>query len=313
MFTYLFFLTPELIYRTLPVSVLVAVLVALGVLSKQNEIIAFKACGVSLYRLALPILIGGTVLSGGLFAFDHYYVPGANRKQEALRAEIKGQPTQTYRKPERKWIMGRGSRIYCYRYFDQPESTMAGLDVFELDPKSFAMVRQIEAERARWSASLNAWVFENGWFSDFGGGERQYKAFQVTTFPELNEPPDYFLKEPPKDEQMNFIELDGYIRDLRQSGFDTMKLQVEFYRKFSVPLFALIMALIAVPFGFMVGNRGAMTGIGVAIVIAIAYWGVSSVFDKAGGVGQLPATMAAWSPDVIFALAGLYLVLRLRS
>jgi len=115
---------------------------------------------VSLYRLALPILIGGTVLSGGLFAFDHYYVPGANRKQEALRAEIKGQPTQTYRKPERKWIMGRGSRIYCYRYFDQPESTMAGLDVFELDPKSFAMVRQIEAERARWSASLNAWVFE---------------------------------------------------------------------------------------------------------------------------------------------------------
>ena len=112
---------------------------------------------------------------------------------------------------------------------------------------------------------------------------------------------------------MNFIELDRYIRDLQQSGFDTMKLQVEFYRKFSVPLFALIMALIAVPFGFMVGNRGAMTGIGVAIAIAIAYWGLSTLFEKAGGVGQLPPAMAAWSPDVIFALAGLYLVLRLRS
>ena len=112
---------------------------------------------------------------------------------------------------------------------------------------------------------------------------------------------------------MNFIELDRYIRDLQQSGFDTMKLQVEFYRKFSVPLFALIMALIAVPFGFMVGNRGAMTGIGVAIAIAIAYWGLSTLFEKSGGVGQLPPAMAAWSPDVIFALAGLYLVLRLRS
>ena len=109
MFTYLFFLTPELVYRTLPVSVLVAVLVALGVLSKQNEITAFKACGVSLYRLALPILVGSTALSGGLFAFEHYYVPGANRKQEAYRAEIKGQPTQTFSKPGRKWIMGKGS------------------------------------------------------------------------------------------------------------------------------------------------------------------------------------------------------------
>jgi LPS export ABC transporter permease LptG len=313
MFTYLFFLTPELIYRTLPVSVLVAVLVALGVLSKQNEITAFKACGVSLYRLALPVLIGGVVLSGGLFAFDHYYVPDANRKQEALRAAIKGQPTQTYLKPERKWIMGKGSRIYYYRYFDPSESMMGGVNVFELDPKSFAMVRQIEAERARWSGSLKAWVFENGWFRDFRAGVPPYNPFQVTTFQELTEPPDYFLKEAVQDKQMNFIELDRYIKDLQQSGFDTMKLQVEFYRKFSVPLFALIMALIAVPFGFMVGNRGAMTGIGVAIVIAIAYWAVSTVFEKSGAAGQLPPAMAAWSPDVIFALAGLYLVLRLRS
>jgi lipopolysaccharide export LptBFGC system permease protein LptF len=209
--------------------------------------------------------------------------------------------------------MGKGSRIYYYRYFDPSESMMAEINVFELDPKSFAMVRQIEAQRAIWRPTLKAWVFENGWFSDFRAGDRKYNAFQVSTFPELNEPPEYFLKDPPKDEQMNFIELGGYIRDLRQSGFDTMRLQVEFYRKFSVPIFALIMALIAVPFGFMVGNRGAMTGIGLAIIIAIAYWGVSSVFDKAGGVGQLPPTMAAWSPDVIFAMAGLYLVLRLRS
>jgi lipopolysaccharide export LptBFGC system permease protein LptF len=112
---------------------------------------------------------------------------------------------------------------------------------------------------------------------------------------------------------MNFLDLDSYIRDLRQSGFDTVKLQVEFYRKFSVPLFALIMALIAAPFGFMVGRRGAMTGVGVAIAIAIAYWAVSSLFDKAGGASQLPPVMAAWSPDLVFAMAGLYLGLRVKS
>ncbi|HZT28237.1 MAG TPA: LptF/LptG family permease [Bryobacteraceae bacterium] len=313
-FTYLFFLTPTLIYNTLPISVLVAVLVTFGVMTKHNEVTAFKACGVSLHRLALPILLGSGLLSGGLFAFDHYYVPGANRKQDALRNEIKGKPPQSYLRPDRKWIFGRGSRIYYYKYFDQAQQTMAGVSVFELQPETFQLLRQITAERAHWEASLQTWVFENGWNREFDGRRgRPYHKFQVFTFPELNEPPGYFLTEELQDKQMNFRQLEEYIRDLRQRGFDTVKLQVQFYRKFSVPLFALIMAMISIPFGFLVGNRGAMTGIGVSIVIAIAYWGIGTLFEKIGDVNQLPPALAAWSPDALFSLTGLYLLLRMRS
>jgi lipopolysaccharide export LptBFGC system permease protein LptF len=112
---------------------------------------------------------------------------------------------------------------------------------------------------------------------------------------------------------MNFLQLDRYIRDLQQSGFDTVRLQVQFYRKFSVPLFAAIMAIIAVPFAFLVGNRGAMTGIGVSIAVAITYLGIGILFEKVGEVNQLPPAMAAWAPDGIFSLAGLYLLMRMRS
>ena len=80
-----------------------------------------------------------------------------------------------------------------------------------------------------------------------------------------------------------------------------------------MPLFALIMAMIAIPFGFLVGNRGAMAGIGVSIGIAIAYLGIGPLFEKIGDVGQLPPTMAAWAPDVVFSLAGIYLLLRMKS
>ncbi|PYT26904.1 MAG: hypothetical protein DMG58_21495 [Acidobacteria bacterium] len=118
-FTYLFFLTPMLIYETLPISVLVAVLVTFGVLTKHNEVTAFKACGISLHRLAIPVLAMSGAFSAGLFAFDHFYIPDANKKQDALRNEIKGKPTQTYLHPERKWIFGKGSRIYYYKYFDR--------------------------------------------------------------------------------------------------------------------------------------------------------------------------------------------------
>lgn len=316
MFTYLFFLIPQLVYKTLPISVLVAVLVTLGVLSKQNEVTAFRACGISLYRLATPILIASTLFSGGLFAFNYQYVPEANRKQDKLRDEIKGRAKQTYLNPNRTWIMGYDSRIYYYKYFDPGEKVMVELSVFELDPATFRLKRQIQAQRAVWRSSMRTWILENGWSSDFRGMERipPRNNFQATTFRELTEAPDYFLKEAVQERQMNFLELRKYIADLQQSGLvDTRKLQVQYHLKFANPLFALIMAMIAAPFGFLVGNRGAMTGIGVSIVIAIAYLGVQPLFEKIGDVGLLPPAMAAWSPDLLFSLTGMYLILRMRS
>ncbi len=100
---------------------------------------------------------------------------------------------------------------------------------------------------------------------------------------------------------------------MKQSGFDTVRLQVQFHKKFSAPLFALIMALISVPFAFLTGNRGAMAGVGVSFGIAIAYWTVNLLFEQIGNVNQLPPPVAAWSPDAVFALAGLYLMARMRT
>ena len=314
MFGYLFFLTPELIYELLPLSLLVAVLVTFGVMSKQNEVTAFRACGVSLYRLCAPILIGSTVLTGSLFAFDYYYVPAANIKQDALRDEIKGRPKRTYFRKDRRWIMGQGSRIYYYEYFDTTANQMAGVSVFELDPATYRLTRQILAKRARWSPSLKTWLFEEGWCSDFPATtERRHRDFLVDHFAELTETPGYFFTEELQEKQMNFLELDNYIRNLRQRGFDTVKLEVQYFRKFSVPLFALIMALLAAPFGFLVGSRGAMTGIGVSMAIGIAYLAIDPLFQKIGEFGQLRPMVAAWSPDLLFSLTGLYLLLRMKS
>jgi lipopolysaccharide export LptBFGC system permease protein LptF len=212
--------------------------------------------------------------------------------------------------------MGNESRIYYYRYLDPAERVMVGVSVFELDPHTFALKRQILAQRASWSSPLNAWIFENGWSSDFRGNRRvtPRNDFQATTFPELNESPEYFLREVVKEKQMNFLELKRYILDLQQTGLvDTRKLQVQYHLKFANPMFALIMAMIAVPFGFLVGNRGAMTGIGASLVIAITFLGIQPLFEKLGDVGALPPAVAAWSPDVIFALVGMYLLLRMRS
>jgi hypothetical protein len=313
-FTYLFFLTPKLIYDLLPISVLVSVLVTFAILTKNNEVTAFKASGVSVRRLGLPVLVASALLSAGLFGFDYLYVPEANMKQDALRNEIKGKPVQTYQRKNQKWIYGNGSRIFYYRRFDDEQNTMLGVSVYELDPKTFALRREISAARAQWQPELNKWIFQDGWARDLRGTtETRFDAYQATTFSELNETPNWFIQEVKQDKQMNYQELQNYIGDLQKRGFDTVPLRVQLQKKFSVPIFAFIMALISVPFAFMVGNRGAMAGIGVSIAIGMSYLGIDKFFEQIGNVNHLSPAVAAWAPDALFALAGTYLLLRMRS
>ena len=314
--TYLLFLTPQLIYILTPISVLVGVLVTFGILTKNNEVTAMKACGVSLYRLSVPVLLTSCVLSGLLFAFDYTYIPRANLIQDGIRNQIKGRPAQTYLRPDRRWIFGRGPRIYHYKYFEQAEDVMLGVNVFDLDPQNFRLKRHISAERARWEPALNTWIFQNGWARNFSEDRvANVNAFEhgAASFRELDEAPSWFLKEVKQDKQMNPPELAAYIDELRQSGFDTVRLQVQFHKKFALPMFAAIMALLSVPFAFLVGTRGAIAGVGISFGIAVAYWAVSQVFEQVGNVNHLPPQLAAWAPDALFALSGLYLLARMKT
>ncbi len=315
MLDYLWHLAPKLFYDLTPIGTLVASLICFGILAKYNEVTAFKAGGVSVHRLAVPVLVASFAVSLLLFGFDQSYIPEANRRQEMLRAEIKKKPVQTYLRRDRKWVYGEQSRIYNYQFLDPNQNLMSKVNVYELDPKTFQITHQISAETARWIPAKKTWLFEKGMSHDSHGSTDHYKNFynSEAIFPELNEPPTWFVKEVKEYKEMNFEELGNYISEAKASGVDTTPLQVQYYKKFAVPLFAFIMALLSVPFAFIAGSRGAMTGVGISFGIAIAYWTIGTVFEQIGDLNQLPAAMAAWSPDIIFALAGFYFMARMKT
>jgi len=130
---------------------------------------------------------------------------------------------------------------------------------------------------------------------------------------ELDGKPSYFLKEVKLDSQLNFWDLDSYIRDLQQSGFDVVRLRVQLHKKFSYPLITLVMAVLAVPFALSTGKKGAVAGVAVAVSIAVFYTVVSRLFEAMGDLSQLPPALAAWSPDLIFCLLGGYLILKVPT
>ena len=313
---YLVNLMPSMLYQISPLAVLIAVLATFGVLNRNSELVAMKACGISLYRLVIPIVSIAAILAVSLFLFDESYLPQANRRQEALRSIIKGRPPQTFLHPEQKWIFGQPrpgepARIFYYQFFDRDRNEFANLSLFEFDPSTFSISRRIFAARVFWDAGTGSWRFQNGWQRDIDGANvTEYREFKQTSFSEIHEDPGYFTKEEKQAQEMNFSQLDRYISDLSQSGFDTMRLRVALWHKLAYPLIAVVMAVLAVPFALSMGRRGSLTGIAVAIGVALAYWVVDGLFGAMGTVNYLPAALAAWSPDLLFGLVGSYLLLR---
>lgn len=314
---YLLNLIPFVLYNVTPLCSLLAVLITFSALSRSSELTAMKATGVSLYRVITPVLLVAAMLAAALFAFDELYLPQANRRQEALLSSIKGKPAQTFLRPDRKWMSGQVAssgephRIFYYQFFDPDRNVFANLTVFEFEPHSFTLARRIFAESAHWDEGTRTWVLENGWERTFTRETvNTYERFATRSFSEIHEQPSYFKKEERPSQEMSFRELSTYIRDLRQSGFDTMRLRVQLQHKLAYPLLTLVMAVLAVPFSVFSGKRGGLAGISAAVGVAIVYWVVANIFENLGNVNSLPAILAAWSPDILFATAGTYLLLR---
>jgi len=308
------YLVPYFVYQLAPLATLVATLVTLAILAKNNEVIAFKASGISLYRIVLPLTFAGCLIAGGMFLLDDTYLPYASQRQDALRNQIKGRPAQTYFQPARQWIMGEDNKIYNYELFDFDRQLFGGLNVFELDPATFQIRRRVFATRATWEPTQNTWALAGGWVRDFSDGRiTLYAPYKVSSLAELTEPPGYFRREVRQYYQMNWRQLGDYIDGLRKAGFDTARLSVQWQKKFAFPLIAAIIVFLGAPFAFLVGTRGAVGGLALAVGVGIVYWATAALFEALGSAGQLPPVLAAWAPDAIFGFLGVYFFLKMPT
>ena len=313
---YLWYLLPQYVYYVLPMSVLLASLVTIGVLTKNSELIVMKACGISLYRVAVPML-GAALLAGGtLFALEQTILGESNRKSDAIRRVMNGVAPETLDMLTRQWVVGSRGEIYHYNYFDPKTNALMGLSVFEFSDGMRALTRRSYADIARYApepAKPDSWRAEHAWSRELlpSGDTRRFASQPVADF--RLEPPSYFGTRQPEPQFMSYSQLQIYIDQLRRSGFDVIAQQVALERKASFPFVTLIMTLIAVPFAVTAGRRGAMYGIGVGIVIAISYWVAFSVFAALGTGGVVAPMLAAWAPNLLFGAGAAYLLLTVRT
>ena len=313
---FLWWETPQFLYYIIAIAVLLSAIVTIGLLTKNSELVVMRACGISLYRTALPLLVFAIAGSAVLFAFEERILAFSNRRADYLNHIIRGGNPQTFDVLNRKWVTSRGGEIYHYQFYDPRRRELTAASVFRFDPQTHSLIQRTYAARAtfapRHAGDVEPWEARGGWVRELAGTQvTRYAPFERMRAP--LEPAEYFSTEEPAPERMNFKQLRTYIDELEASGYTILKHEVALHRKFAFPLVTLVMTLIAVPFAVTTGRRGALYGVGVGIVLALVYWTAGSVFAAFGAGGLIPPLLAAWAPNLLFGAAAAYLLLTVRT
>jgi lipopolysaccharide export system permease protein len=323
---YFYYQTPQYVYYIIPIAGLLATLVTVGLMTKNSELIVMRACGMSLYRAAAPLVLLAVSASVVLFALQEVVLARANTEAERLNGEIRGWP-----KPAsialNRWMASTSGDIYHYDFYDSKTSAFSRFTRYQLDPQTWrlnevtyaATVTASELEPVKPTSGEISWRWEKGWVRTLTlaraeGATRPavtYAPFTARVLP--LEPKGYFETEPPDPDKMTYRQLSLYVSQLKASGFNAVPPMVKLQRKVAFPFVTIVMTLLAVPFAVTTGRRGAMYGIGIGIAISIAYWVILQICSAIGEGGVLTPMLAAWAPNLIFGAAALYMMLTVRT
>jgi LPS export ABC transporter permease LptG/LPS export ABC transporter permease LptF len=303
---------PAAVHDGLPVVMLVATIFLFLALTRYHELTAMKAAGMSLYRVAAPVLVlgaGVAVLSG---LFQELVLPRLNEMgDEVDRVKIRGQLPRHLQSRERLWLRTADSRFYRVELLNPGSSDMYGVTVLEVDHETFRLQSRLDARRAHWTPE--GWELTDGAFREFGPrGEVQTIPFVMTAI-DLREEMEDFTKIHKPITAMSYLELRDYVARLEATGYQVKKYTVELYSKLSFPWVNLIMVLVAIPFSLQSPRGGRLFGVGLAISIMAGYLVIHYVALAFARADLLPPLLAAWTANIIFLGLGTSLFLRART
>ena len=301
---------PEMIGQTASFSILMATLLTLGLLSRSSEIIAMRSCGVSLLRIAAPLLCLGLVASFLLLFNAELLVPASFEKMERVeRVSIKKQGSAAVFKRNNIWFRSEDMIVQA-RLFEPAEKTLKGVTVWKLD-RNLNPSGRIDAVTAEHREGR--WLLRQVSFKEFAQA-----GFTQKTLPEMELPlalrvDDLKVLDNNAD-NLSYRKLKEYADNLRKGGYQANRYLTMMHAKVSAPFAAFVMVLLGIPFALRNSRSGGIAlGIGASIAIGFAYFVVNAVLLSYGRSGALPPLVAAWGANLIFVLGGIWLSMSVRN
>ena len=313
---YYFNLIPQLIMDILPLAMMISVLILLTVLERQQELTAFKAGGISLYRVVVPILLIAALAVAAMWTLSESVVPNSNRNAKRLLDRIKGRDDapRLYTSGGRQWLLSRDDRsFYSYLQFDETNQSMVRFTKLTID-ESMELRSHLFAQRVTFTNG--AWMAQSGWYRTIQpDGTVEFEVINSPIEIGIPETPDYFAHERRLPAEMSVKDLRAHINELLESGHQPARLIVRWHQKFAYPLSAFLMVFLALPYGLNRGGRRVTTmqGVALALVLGIIYYVSVAFFGKLGEAEVLPAVIGAWSPAILATLFAINRLTTLRT
>ena len=311
-FEYLLYKLPEVTFQwTLPYAVLLSILLTLGALSRHSEITALKAGGISIYRITLPLFFIVFLISVVNFLGNEYFVPYTYQKSRYVwDVKIKKEKPSSFFKNYKIWYRS-DHRIYNIQLLDLQNKVLKGFTLYQFDDQ-FRCTQRIDAREVKWVDG--GWKFYQGALRTFG----EDGSLQITPFKEMNFPMDEtwesFQKIEHASEEMSYTDLRTYIQRIQASGYDATRYLVGLYSKLSLPLLNLIMVLIGIPFALRTSRSGGVAlSVGISVMIGFVFGVTYYIFISIGKTGVLTPFLSAWTPTVLFGLAGIFTLMSIRQ
>jgi len=300
---YFLYKLPLIISRVFGFASLFATFLTLGALAREREVVALRACGLSLYRIAVPFLVASVLISLTNFSWNESVVPLFTRKSESVyKVEVEKRKLRSIFGRKAIWMRGTGSFIRADN-FDARTNSLHGLVIYQMN-QNFTLKGLVESPVAQWDGGQ--WVAQQGkeWTFNEDGTISQRPS---STHIPLRETPEDFKVFRQTPEEFSFFGLRSRIQDLKDKGINTTEHEVDLQMKLALAVIAPLMVLLAIPFCVKQGRRsGLALSFALTMLIGFSYWVMLGFCVSLGKAGALEPWLAAWLPNMIVAFLGLY-------
>lgn len=306
-FRYYVYYLPYILELVMPLAVLLASLISIGQRARYNELTAMQTSGISLYRIALPLLIVGIILSGFMFFFGEYVVAETNQRKYQIKREYLDKISRqiSTKKNNISFLQSEDERTNI-EYFDSNTNTAYKVSIFKY--RSGVLLSRVDAKRMIWKD--NGWYLVDGVAREFQSRQEIARPFRERKFINFPLQLSDLKKAQKQPEEMNYRELKQFIRQIILNGADPQKWLVDLHLKIAFPFSNLIIIVFGVPLASIRRRGGAALGFGLGLIIIFVYYGLIRTFQAIGHNGLLHPIIAAWAMNGIFGLLGLVLMIK---
>ncbi|NSW86540.1 MAG: LPS export ABC transporter permease LptG [Syntrophobacteraceae bacterium] len=293
---------PFIATQGIPMAVLLATMISLGLLKRNRELIALETAGIHTFSYVAPIVLTALVVSVIHFLGAETVSRSLNHKSRQIwEQEVLGRKSPASWSRENFWYYGQNV-IYQVRLYDPASQTLEKVSLFYIDPE-FRLVERLDARRFIWEGGR--WTAQDGLILRFSGSETNQEWFDHRTI-DLREKPADFSGLETVPEELNWLDLYHYTTKIRQEGFNSTQHQVELHLRVVQPLTTFILAILGIMIALRQGIHGGIAvGVGVGMIVASLYFAVLQLGCALATAEILSPALGVWAGDVIFSsLAG---------